>query len=155
MVILRQTGSSFNATYSLLSFLWLQVPGAIPAILTPRHTSFSAIFDWGITWLFWREIYGDPTFFGSGLGFVNRMQSDPGFVNPVQSSPGFVNTHIFVLFNNTWTLRLKAQLTNAFFIAANQVFGASSQRMTTATIWSPHTRQQSKAGRSWWTFDWR
>ena len=30
-------------------------------------------------------------FFGSGPGFVNRMQSDPGFVNPVRSGPGFVN----------------------------------------------------------------
>ena len=32
------------------------------------------------------EIYGDPIFFGSGPGFVNRTQSDPGFVNPVQVS---------------------------------------------------------------------
>ena len=37
------------------------------------------------------EIYGDPIFFGSGPGFVNRTQSDPGFVNPVRSGPGFVN----------------------------------------------------------------
>ena len=37
------------------------------------------------------EIYGDPIFFGSGPGFVNRTQSDPGFVNPVRSSPGSVN----------------------------------------------------------------
>ena len=37
------------------------------------------------------EIYDDPTFFGSGPGFVNRTQSDPGFVNPVRSGPGFVN----------------------------------------------------------------
>ena len=37
------------------------------------------------------EIYGDPVFFGSGPGFVNRTQSDPGFVNPIRSSPGFVN----------------------------------------------------------------
>ena len=28
------------------------------------------------------EIHDDPTFFGSGLDFVNRTQSDPGFVNP-------------------------------------------------------------------------
>ena len=35
--------------------------------------------------------YGDPIFFGSGPGFVNRTQSDPGFVNPVRSSPRFVN----------------------------------------------------------------
>ena len=37
------------------------------------------------------EIYGDPIFFGSGPGFVNRTQSDPGFVNPVRSGSGFVN----------------------------------------------------------------
>ena len=37
------------------------------------------------------EIYDDPTFFGSGPGFVNRTQSDPGFVNTVRSGPGFVN----------------------------------------------------------------
>ena len=37
------------------------------------------------------EIYGDPIFFGSGPGFVNRTQSDPGFVNPIWSGPGFVN----------------------------------------------------------------
>ena len=30
------------------------------------------------------------------------------------------------LFNNTWTLKLKAQLTNAFFAAINQVVGRSS-----------------------------
>ena len=36
-------------------------------------------------------IYDDPTFFGSGPGFVNRTQSDPGFVNPFRSGPGFVN----------------------------------------------------------------
>ena len=35
--------------------------------------------------------YGDPIFFGSSPGFVNRTQSDPGFVNPVRSGPGFVN----------------------------------------------------------------
>ena len=37
------------------------------------------------------EMYGDPIFFGSGPGFVNRTQSEPGFVNPVRSGPGFVN----------------------------------------------------------------
>ena len=37
------------------------------------------------------EIHGDPIFFGSGPGFVNRTQSDPGFVNPIRSGPGFVN----------------------------------------------------------------
>ena len=36
------------------------------------------------------EIYGNPNFFGSGPGYVNRTQSDPGFVNPVRSGPGFV-----------------------------------------------------------------
>ena len=35
--------------------------------------------------------YGDPIFFGSSPGFVNRTQSDPGFVNPVQSGPDFVD----------------------------------------------------------------
>ena len=33
------------------------------------------------------EIYDDPTFFGSGPGFVDRTQSDPGFVNPIRSDP--------------------------------------------------------------------
>ena len=37
------------------------------------------------------EIYGNPIFFGSGMGFVTRTQSDPGFVNPMRSGPGFVN----------------------------------------------------------------
>ena len=37
------------------------------------------------------KIDDDPTFFGSGPGFVNRTQSDPGFVNPVRSGPDFVN----------------------------------------------------------------
>ena len=37
------------------------------------------------------EIYGDPIFFGSSPGFVNRTQSAPGFVNRVRSGPGFVN----------------------------------------------------------------
>ena len=41
------------------------------------------------------ETYGDPIFFGSGLGFVKRTQSDPGLVNPVRSGPGFVNTNFF------------------------------------------------------------
>ena len=38
---------------------------------------------------------------------------------------------ITALFNNTWTLKLKAQPTNAFFAAVNQVFGGSSQLTTT------------------------
>ena len=69
------------------------------------------------------------------------------------------------LFNNTRTLKLKAQPTNAFFAAVNQVFGGSSQLTTTAeprslselrtTIWLQRARQQSKAGRSRRTFDWR
>ena len=56
------------------------MPGAIPAI---RHTSHFFLRHR----LFWREIYDNPTFFGSGPGFVNRTQSDPGFVNPVRSDP--------------------------------------------------------------------
>ena len=31
--------------------------------------------------------------------------------------------YITALFNNTWTLKLKAQPTNEFFAAVNQVFG--------------------------------
>ena len=72
---------------------------------------------------------------------------------------------ITALFNNTRTLKLKAQPSYAFFAAVNQVFGGSSQLTTTAelcslselctTIWSPRARQQSKAGRSRRTFDWR
>ena len=37
-------------------------------------------------------------------------------------------------FNNTRTLKLKAQPTNAFFAAVNQVFGGSSQLTTTAEL---------------------
>ena len=72
---------------------------------------------------------------------------------------------ITALFNNTRTLKLKVQPTNAFFTAVNQVFGGSSQLTTAAelcslselctTIWSPRARQQSKAGRGRRTFDWR
>ena len=40
------------------------------------------------------------------------------------------------LFNNTRTLKLKAQPTNAFFAAVNQVFGGSSQLTTTAELCS-------------------
>ena len=79
--------------------------------------------------------------------------------NPSARSP------ITALFNNTRTLKLKAQPTNAFFAAVNQVFGGSSQLTTTAelcslselctTIWLPRARQQSKAGRSQRTFNWR
>ena len=68
------------------------------------------------------------------------------------------------LFNNTRTLKLKAQPTNEFFAAVNQVFGGSSQLTTTAelcslselctTIWLLRARQQSKAGRSRRTSDW-
>ena len=41
--------------------------------------------------LFWWKFMAIRLFFGSGPGFVNRMQSDPGFVNPVRAGPGFVN----------------------------------------------------------------
>jgi len=37
-----------------------------------------------------------------------------------------------VPFNNMQTLKLKAQPTNAFFATANQMFGGSSQFLTTA-----------------------
>ena len=43
---------------------------------------------------------------------------------------------ITALFNNTRTLKLKAQQTNAFFPAVNQVFGGSSQLTTTAELCS-------------------
>ena len=73
------------------------------------------------------------------------------------------------LFNNTRTLKFKAQPTNTFFAAVNQVFGGSSQLTNTAelcrtlfVVWqlctaisSSRARQQSKAGRSRRTFDWR
>ena len=39
---------------------------------------------------------------------------------------------VTALFNNTRTLKLKAQPANAFFAAVNQVFGGSSQLTTTA-----------------------
>ena len=86
--------------------------------------------------------------------------------NPIWDSDFFRVLQTFTaLFNNTRTLKFKAQPTNAFFAAVNQVFGGSSQLTTTAelcslselctTIWSPRARQQSKAGRSRRTFDWR
>ena len=37
------------------------------------------------------EIYRDPSFVGSGPGFVNQVQSDPSFVNLIQSGLSFVN----------------------------------------------------------------
>ena len=40
------------------------------------------------------------------------------------------------LFNNTRTLKFEAQPTNVFFAAVNQVFGGSSQLMTTAELCS-------------------
>ena len=40
------------------------------------------------------------------------------------------------LLNTTRTLKLKAQPTNAFFAAVNQVFGGSSQLTTTAELCS-------------------
>ena len=46
----------------------------------PKSSQVNAKCTQGIKWLFWREIYGDPIFFGSGPGFVSRMRSDPAFV---------------------------------------------------------------------------
>ena len=48
--------------------------------------------------------------------------------------------HSTALFNNMWTPKVKAQLTNAFFVAINQMFGGSSQAPTMlselcSTIW--------------------
>ena len=40
------------------------------------------------------------------------------------------------LFNNTRTLKLKAQPTNGFFVAVNQEFGGSSQLTTTTELCS-------------------
>ena len=45
-----------------------------------------------------------------------------------------MNEPITALFNNMWTLKLKAQPTKAFFSAVNQVFGGSSQLTTTAEL---------------------
>ena len=47
-----------------------------------------------------------------------------------------MNEPITALFNNMWTLKLKAQPTKAFFSAVNQVFGGSSQLTTTAELCS-------------------
>ena len=44
----------------------------------------------------------------------------------------FVGGVFTALFNNTRTLKLKAQPTNVFFAAVNQVFGGSSQLTTTS-----------------------
>ena len=44
--------------------------------------------------------------------------------------------NLTALFNNTRTLKLKAQPTNGFFAAVNQVFGGSSQLTTTAELCS-------------------
>ena len=44
--------------------------------------------------------------------------------------------NITALFSNTRTLKLKAQPTNAFFAAVNQVFGGSSQLTTTVELCS-------------------
>ena len=73
----------------------------------------------------------------------------------IKTCPLFGNDWIIAwitaLFNNKRTLKLKAQPTNAFFAAVNQVFGGSSQLTTTAelcslselctTIWLPRARQ--------------
>ena len=57
---------------------------------------------------------------------------------------GFTNFELFLslfpylitaLFNNTRTLKLTAQPTNAFFAAVNQVFDGSSQLTTTSELW--------------------
>ena len=67
-------------------------------------------------------------------------------------------------FNNMRTLKFKAQQTNAFFAAINEMFGASSQLPTFMLselpvlddlIWLSRVRQQSEAGRSCQTFHWR
>ena len=50
--------------------------------------------------------------------------------------PATTNLEITALFNNTRTLKLKAQPTNAFLAAVNQVFGGSSQLTTTAELCS-------------------
>ena len=60
--------------------------------------------------------------------YARRVVSDDRAANPK-----FVLT---ALFNNTRTLKLKAQLTSAFFAAVNQVFRRSSQLMTTAELCS-------------------
>ena len=49
---------------------------------------------------------------------------------------GLVTFAFTALFNNTRTLKLKAQPTNAFSAAVNQVFGGSSQLTTTAELCS-------------------
>ena len=47
-----------------------------------------------------------------------------------------LSTHFTALSNNTRTLKLKAQPTNAFFAAVTQVFGGFSQLTTTAELYS-------------------
>ena len=58
----------------------------------------------------------------------------------LQSNASFIDISSIALFttlfNNTRTLKLKAQPTNAFFAAVNQVFGGSSQLTTTAEPYS-------------------
>ena len=51
-------------------------------------------------------------------------------------SPDNQDGYFTALFNNTRTLKLKAQPTNAFFAAVNQMFGGSSQLTTTAELCS-------------------
>ena len=48
----------------------------------------------------------------------------------------YLFSYFTALFNNTRTPKLKAQPTNAFFAAVNQVFGGSSQLTTTAELCS-------------------
>jgi len=45
-------------------------------------------------------------------------------------------------FNNTWTLKFKAQVTNVLFATVNKIFSSSSQLLTTAeqsfVVWTVH-----------------
>ena len=43
-----------------------------------------------------------------------------------------LNSYFTATFNNTWTLKFKAQTTNAFFATISQLFGDSSRLSTTA-----------------------
>ena len=56
----------------------------------------------------------------------------PTFKKGILTSNYLLETLFTALFNNTRTLKLKAQPTNAFFAAVNQVFRGSSQLTNTA-----------------------
>ena len=66
-------------------------------------------------------------------------------------------------FSHTWTLKFKAQPTNAFITTVKQIFGRPSQLPTTAeraviksNRWAQFTQHgRIQAGRSHPTFDWR